>query len=121
MRIRSFAPCAALLMLVTFAGCSHAQPRHAAAPDALDDRVPAPVTASVSRGAWLYAKNCAACHGARGALGRIGPQLIGERKRRELTAVIGIIKNPDPPMPKLFPATLRPQDVADIAAFVETL
>ena len=86
----------------------------------MDEAVAAPTSASASRGASLYAKNCAACHGTATA-GPIGPALHGERSRKNLEAVVAIIRHPDPPMPKLFPGTLSAQDVADIAAYVENL
>ncbi len=73
-----------------------------------------------SRGATLFAKNCAACHGERGQ-GPIGPSLAHESAKRSAEKVRAIIINPDPPMPKLYPRDLSDADVADLAAFVETL
>ena len=73
-----------------------------------------------SRGAALFAKNCAACHGDHG-LGPIGPSLARERTKRTAQEIRAIITNPDPPMPKLYPRDLTDADVADLAAFVETL
>ena len=73
-----------------------------------------------SRGATLYAKNCAACHGERGS-GPLGPSLVREHDKRTPEQVRATIMHPDPPMPKLFPRDLTDADVADIAAFVETL
>jgi mono/diheme cytochrome c family protein len=73
-----------------------------------------------SRGATLFAKNCSACHGEHGT-GPIGPSLLHERAKRNVQEVRDIIINPDPPMPKLYPRDLTDTDVADLAAFVETL
>lgn len=76
--------------------------------------------AVASRGAVLYEKNCAACHGQRGN-GPIGPSLAQIRKRRTADQITEIIRNPDPPMPKLYPHDLSDSDIADLTAFVETL
>ncbi len=118
-------PRALILFLITSAAvagvtaCGH---RDAGAPkaDTMDDSVAVPASASASRGAALFAKNCAACHGT-SSPGPIGPWLHDERVRKDRAAVIAIIKHPDPPMPKLFPGTLRAQDVADLTAYVESL
>jgi mono/diheme cytochrome c family protein len=42
-------------------------------------------------------------------------------RRLSLARIEGIIENPDPPMPKLYPSVLSEQDVDDIAAYVKTL
>jgi mono/diheme cytochrome c family protein len=73
-----------------------------------------------SRGAALFAKNCAACHGEHG-VGPIGPSLHQEHVKHSAQQIREIIINPDPPMPKLYPGDLTDADVADLAAFVETL
>ena len=83
--------------------------RHTGAPKAV-----------ASHGASLYAQNCAACHGDRGA-GPIGPSLQKLSERKNAEQIAAIIRNPDPPMPKLYPGTLSDTDVADLTAFVETL
>jgi len=76
--------------------------------------------ADVSRGQTIFAQNCASCHGAH-AEGGIGPSLEGEKSRKDDKAAIAWIKNPQPPMPKLYPAPLGEQDVEDVAAYVESL
>ncbi len=101
------------LAAVTFAGCSH--PRGAAAARAT------PTLASASRGAALFSENCAVCHGANGAGGRIGPALVGLRKREPAEKIRAQIEHPDPPMPKLYPSKLTIQDLNDIAAYVGSL
>ena len=76
--------------------------------------------AVASRGATLFVKNCAACHGERGA-GPIGPSLVQIRTRKSSSEIEAVIRNPDPPMPKLYPQDLTDADIADLTAFVETL
>lgn len=73
-----------------------------------------------ARGKTLFAANCAACHGATGG-GGAGPKLQGEKSRKNFAGVVAQIKNPAPPMPKLYPSPLSDKDVNDLAAFVETL
>jgi mono/diheme cytochrome c family protein len=80
-----------------------------------------PTTPSAARGAALFSANCAACHGSRGVAGRIGPSLRDERKRKSAAAIRAAIVDPEPPMPKLYPAQLTAQDVDDLTAYVETL
>jgi mono/diheme cytochrome c family protein len=73
-----------------------------------------------SRGAEVFAQNCASCHGSAGQ-GGIGPSLKGESARKDAAAVATFVKAPPPPMPKLFPGALNETDVAAVAAYVETL
>jgi alcohol dehydrogenase (cytochrome c) len=47
--------------------------------------------------------------------------LKGEKQRKDYAAAIAWIKNPQPPMPKLFPSVLSQNDVQDVAAYVESL
>ena len=109
-----------LLAVALLAGCSaHHGEQHASA--RTDDTLPTPTDASVSRGSSLFAVQCAACHGAHGNGGPVGPSLLSERRRKDRAGVVEIIEHPSPPMPKLFPGTLGAQDVADIAAYVESL
>ena len=74
-----------------------------------------------AQGESIYSTNCAACHGARGVSSGVGPSLTGEKNRKSTAAVIAWVKNPAPPMPKLYPASLSEKDVADVAAYVESL
>jgi mono/diheme cytochrome c family protein len=109
----------ALTSVLVFAGCAaHATQ---AARDMTSDAAPMPSASNESRGSELFAKNCEACHGARGAGGPVGPALAAEHKLKDFKAVVSAIERPDPPMPKLFPGTLSAQDVADLAAYVESL
>ena len=73
-----------------------------------------------AHGKQIFVQNCAACHGADGG-GGVGPSLKGEKARKDTAAAIAWIKDPKPPMPKLFPSPLSEKDVDDVAAFVETL
>ncbi len=72
-------------------------------------------------GGAIFTQNCSSCHGAAGVGGGIGPSLKGEKGRKDYTAAIVWIKNPQAPMPKLYPAPLSESDVSDVAAYVETL
>ncbi len=78
------------------------------------------VVPNVAHGSALFTQNCAVCHGVAGAGGE-GPPLKNERARKTLAATEAWIKNPAPPMPKLYPTPLSAQDVADVAGYVETL
>jgi mono/diheme cytochrome c family protein len=69
----------------------------------------------------VYERECAACHGQNGVNGPIGPSLKGERSRKSFEAVRAIVIDPDPPMPKLYPARLTSADVTDVSAYVESL
>jgi mono/diheme cytochrome c family protein len=74
-----------------------------------------------SRGKVVFGTNCAACHGANGEGGGIGPTLKNEKSRKNFDQTVAQIENPQQPMPKLYPEPLNEQDVRDVAAFVETL
>ncbi len=74
-----------------------------------------------TKGAAIFTANCQSCHGAAGAGGGIGPKLKGEKSRKDTAAAIAWIKNPASPMPKLYPSPLSEKDVADVAAYVESL
>jgi ubiquinol-cytochrome c reductase cytochrome c subunit len=76
---------------------------------------------ALSHGRALFGQNCSSCHGAAGTEGGSGPSLAGERSRKNLAAAITWIENPQPPMPKLYPAPLTQRDVEDVAAYVESL
>ncbi len=71
-------------------------------------------------GEEIFEQNCASCHGAH-AEGGMGPSLKGEKKRKNYQQTIAWIKNPQPPMSKLYPSPLNDQDVADVAAYVQSL
>jgi alcohol dehydrogenase (cytochrome c) len=80
----------------------------------------APAGTPADHGKAVFAQYCSACHGAAGE-GGVGPPLRGESEKRNLGEAVAFIKDPKAPMPRLFPAPLSDQDVADVAIFVESL
>jgi mono/diheme cytochrome c family protein len=72
-------------------------------------------------GKSIFSARCATCHGAAGEGGGVGPSLKNEKSRKNYEKTIVWIKNPQPPMPKLFPQPLSEKDVDDVAAYVQTL
>jgi mono/diheme cytochrome c family protein len=74
-------------------------------------------SAQLSHGRDVFDAACLKCHGS----APIGPSLGNEKSRKDLAATVEWIKNPAPPMPKLFPSPLSEQDVNDVAAYVQTL
>ena len=74
-----------------------------------------------AHGRTIYAANCAGCHGQTGAEAIAGPPLVHEKRRMTFPQAVAWIKDPRSPMPKLYPDTLSAKDVADVAAYVETL
>jgi mono/diheme cytochrome c family protein len=102
---------------VAVAGCSHAGP----AATATGTSTPAVIAGDAHAGRQLFAANCAACHGPTGVEGGVGPSLKGERTRKDDAAAIAWIEDPLPPMPKLYPVPLTDADVANLAAYVESL
>jgi mono/diheme cytochrome c family protein len=82
---------------------------------------PAISGADVKNGKAVFARECAACHGQYGAGGPIGPALTNERSRRTYEQVRAIVANPQPPMPKLYPSRMTRPELADVAAYVESL
>jgi len=79
------------------------------------------VPADIANGQRIFRADCAACHGAIGTEGGVGPSLRGERARKNVHAAVAFIENPEPPMPKLYPGSLDRKDVEDVAAYVQTL
>lgn len=99
---------ATLLMMLT-SGCAHqAQQQDASVTDP-------------DHGKATYAANCAVCHGATGLEGGLGPSLRDEKSRMDLSQTISWIKDPKPPMPKLYPEFLTDDDVRDVAEYVHSL
>ena len=74
-----------------------------------------------AHGKTIYAASCAACHGPTGTEGVAGPALKNEKSRKNYAQTVAWIKDPLSPMPKLYPDTLSAKDVADVAAYVQTL
>jgi mono/diheme cytochrome c family protein len=82
---------------------------------------PSMVMGDAKKGETVFNANCSSCHGAGGAGGGIGPVLKGEKSRKDYAAAIAWIKNPQAPMPKLYPGTISETDVQDVATYVESL
>lgn len=78
---------------------------------------PPHVSAEVAHGRQLFGGYCIKCHGS----APIGPSLANLKSRMSLDQTIAQIKNPAPPMPKLYPTPLSDKDVSDIAAYVQSL
>jgi mono/diheme cytochrome c family protein len=74
-----------------------------------------------AKGKQIFTANCASCHGQTGTEGGVGPSLKNEKSRKNYQQAIAWIKDPQPPMPKLYPAPLNEKDVENVAAYVETL
>ena len=91
------------------------------ASDGMKDEGAAPAAGDAAHGKEIFSQNCSSCHGADGTQGGVGPSLKGEKTRKDLPKTIAWIKNPMPPMPKLYPAPLGEKDVADVAAYVQSL
>ncbi len=75
----------------------------------------------VAHGKQIFGANCSACHGATGIEGGAGPTLKNEKSRKNYAQAVAWIKDPQAPMPKLYPGTISAKDVADVAAYVESL
>jgi ubiquinol-cytochrome c reductase cytochrome c subunit len=75
------------------------------------------VSPELARGHEIFTTYCVKCH----VSAPIGPPLANIKAHEALAATISQIKNPAPPMPKLYPSTLSEQDVDDVAAYVQTL
>jgi mono/diheme cytochrome c family protein len=82
---------------------------------------PPAASGDVAHGKALFTANCASCHGATGTEGGVGPSLKNEKSRKDQAAAVAWIKNPAPPMPKLYPSPLSEKDVIDVASYVQTL
>lgn len=78
------------------------------------------IVGDLANGQKMYDANCASCHGARGA-GTVGPELHGEKTRKDTAGVVFWIKHPILPMPTLYPKPLSEKDVDDVAVFVDSL
>jgi alcohol dehydrogenase (cytochrome c) len=83
---------------------------------ALEGQARSPPIAA-ARGRGLYAQICAACHGADGNL-VADKKLSTLHERHDLASTIAYLRNPKPPMPKLFPDILSEQDLRDIGEYL---
>jgi ubiquinol-cytochrome c reductase cytochrome c subunit len=71
-----------------------------------------------TKGSALYMQSCAGCHGAPGAGSATAPILPGKYRGKNARDVADIIKSPPAKMPKLFPDTLKEDDVAALSAYI---
>ncbi len=118
-----------LLIGLLVAGCSKSntntsttsQTSSPTSPNAPPQSVSAVGPPDAAHGKTIFAANCSSCHGATGAGGGVGPSLNNEKSRKNQAAAVAWIKNPQPPMPKLYPSPLSEKDVSDVAAYVESL
>lgn len=73
-------------------------------------------------GGEVYRTNCSTCHGPTGVEGGlVGPSLRHESMRMDYGATVSWIKDPQPPMPRLYPKFLTEEQVRDVAAYVNSL
>lgn len=99
-----------LIVIALLVGCTPRGPR---------TRVPS--VTDENHGKAIFAANCAVCHGATGLEGGLGPSLRDEKNRMDLATTISWIKDPQPPMAKLYPKFLTDRDVRDVATYVQSL
>jgi len=105
-----------VLAAVATAGCAHN-----AESAASSATTPPVVVGNEARGAEVFRANCAVCHAANGAAGGVGPSLEHEKQRKNYDQTVAWVEQPDPPMPKLYPASLSEKDVEDVAAYVQSI
>jgi mono/diheme cytochrome c family protein len=111
---------ATLLLVLAAAGCSKGSGQSTQTAQSVAS--PAAALGDVSRGKALFASaKCTSCHGTNGVEGGVGPSLKSEKARKNYVETIAQIRDPQPPMPKLYPDPLSDKDVQDIAAYVQTL
>jgi mono/diheme cytochrome c family protein len=85
--------------------------------------VPGPTTSAVTQtggpdighGRQVFYGMCAGCHGSDGKNISInGHDLTTVKQRMSVEQIIAWIKNPKPPMPKVYPEPLQPSEEADL-------
>ncbi len=74
-------------------------------------------TGNVDAGRKLYSQVCTACHGADGGM-VADHKLATVGARRDHAGVEAFIKNPQLPMPKMYPTLINDQNVADVTAYL---
>ena len=67
--------------------------------------------------ATLARQVCASCHGPDGNL-VAGHPLSTLKSRRDRAATLGYIKDPKPPMPRLYPDLLNEQSLVDVTTYI---
>jgi PQQ-dependent dehydrogenase (methanol/ethanol family) len=89
--------------------------RQAAAPASHATSTPAGAP-NVASGRRLYSQVCTACHGTDGDM--IADHKLSVAGRQDQALTIAFIKDPKPPMPKLYPDLLSEQNVVDVTAYL---
>ena len=74
-------------------------------------------TADLAKGRKVYEQVCASCHGPDGNL-VAGHALSTLASRRDRASTLRYIKNPKPPMPKLYPGLLNEQSLVDVTSYI---
>ncbi len=111
MPTRAVAAIALVFSCVMAQGCGHSRSTGKAGSS----------NADLTAGKAIYLRECAACHGAQGAGTQIGPPLKGLSGKKSYRAVWSIIRDPSPPMPKLYPSRLTRAQLRDVTAYVRSL
>jgi alcohol dehydrogenase (cytochrome c) len=70
------------------------------------------------KGRRLFGAICAGCHGESGTGDGGGPDLTALSSRYTYAGLLRFLRDPAPPMPRLYPDTLPEQDVRDVARYV---
>jgi mono/diheme cytochrome c family protein len=110
------------LAFAAFTSCTKSSQTAESAPTREASAAPlSDADADAAAGKEIFEHNCSACHGATGTEGGIGPSLRNEKARKNYARTVAWIENPQPPMPKLYPAPLGEKDVDDAAAYVQSL
>jgi alcohol dehydrogenase (cytochrome c) len=78
-------------------------------------------TSPAASGQHVFDQFCSSCHGKDGEGGAGGPSLLDPAARKELTAIVDFVKNPNPPMPKLHPSPLDDSEVNAVSEYVRKL
>jgi PQQ-dependent dehydrogenase (methanol/ethanol family) len=71
----------------------------------------------VAAGRRLYSQVCSACHGPDGNM-IADRKLSNLRARRDVASTIAYIKDPKPPMPRMYPDLLGEQSIVDVTAYI---
>jgi alcohol dehydrogenase (cytochrome c) len=77
----------------------------------------AAVDTAATQGRKVYEQVCSSCHGPNGNL-VAGHELSTLGKRRDRASTLGYIKDPKPPMPKLYPNLLDEQSLRDVTSYI---
>ena len=77
----------------------------------------APGAPDVAAGRRLYSQVCAACHGPEGTLVP-NHKLSAAVARQDRATTAAYIRNPKPPMPKMYPDLLNDQSIIDVTEYL---